>query len=252
MSGVSKCVSGGRKRDGVYPAARAVAELATHSVERQALSPHGRLGALVNALDESGKHARMGVGRAGGEKDRVGVPVQREDGSAERLLEVLRHPPVILLFEVTHGDDSGSRTDGEFRLIGRPANMGCRAVDAEENESGFPACGRRLPDKGITILRAGDNLPALGSDVNAGHGLVVSSELILQSKAISRASVKLDAGVPRNGKQVAISAERVVRDGLVEKQVDFGDGHDDWFCGRSSTLLSRVTKGMNGLGGDRC
>jgi non-canonical (house-cleaning) NTP pyrophosphatase len=49
---VGKRVSGRRERDRVDPTAGAVAEFTAHGVERQALSPNSRLGALVNALDE--------------------------------------------------------------------------------------------------------------------------------------------------------------------------------------------------------
>jgi hypothetical protein len=93
----------------------------------------------------------MGIGRAGSQEHRVGVPGQREDGRAQGLLEVFGNPPIVLLFEVADSDNAGSGADGELVLIGGPANVGSRTVDAEEDESGLPAGRRRLPDEGVTI-----------------------------------------------------------------------------------------------------
>jgi hypothetical protein len=82
-------------------------------------------------------------------------------------------------------------------------------------------------DGASRTLRASDNLPATRSNVDAGHSLVMSGKLIQQGEAVSRAIVKLDAGVASDSKQASIGAEGVVGDGLMEQQIDFGGRHDD-------------------------
>jgi hypothetical protein len=67
------------------------------------------------------------------------MPVNTGDSAADGLLQVLRHPPVVLLFEVAYSDEAVARADGEFGLIGRPTNKSSSAVDAEKNEGGLVA-----------------------------------------------------------------------------------------------------------------
>jgi hypothetical protein len=93
----------------------------------------------------------VGIGGAGSKQDGIRVPGDREYGRAERFLEMLGYPPVILLFKVADSDDAGAGSDSEFLLIGRPAYVGCRSVDAEENEGGLPAGRGWLPNEGIAI-----------------------------------------------------------------------------------------------------
>lgn len=60
----------------------------------------------------------MGVSGARSEKHGVGVPGEGSDGTANRLLQVLGDPPVVLLLEIADGDHAGSRADGELLLGG--------------------------------------------------------------------------------------------------------------------------------------
>jgi hypothetical protein len=93
----------------------------------------------------------MGIGRTGGEKHRIGMPREGENGRSERFLQMLGDPPVVLLLKIAHSDDTSSRSNGKLALIGRPADVGCCTIDTEENEGRFPAGWRRLPDQSIAI-----------------------------------------------------------------------------------------------------
>jgi hypothetical protein len=61
------------------------------------------------------------------------VPCESRDGTANGLLQVLRDPPIVLLFEVADGDNAGSRANGEFLLRGGPPDECGGAVDAQED-----------------------------------------------------------------------------------------------------------------------
>ena len=71
-------------------------------------------------------------------------------------------------------------------------------------------------------LVAGHDPAAPGSNVDAGDGLVVSFELIVQLKGISNPLVQVDGRVSRDSQSLAISRVRVVRDGAVKEVVNFG------------------------------
>lgn len=141
------------RREGasVHPRGRVVEKLATYSVEWQALTPRARLRPRVDALDEAAEHARMPVCATGGDEDRVWVPRDRGDCATDGLLEMLGHPPVVLLLEVADSDGAGAATDCEFGLRGGPAHAGCRAVYAEEDKGRLPTLGRLLPDVGVAV-----------------------------------------------------------------------------------------------------
>ncbi len=123
-------VAAGREGDRVHPARRVVEVLAADGVEGQALAPDAGLGLGVHALDEAGEDARVGVGRAGRKEHRVGVPRDAGDCAADRLLHVLRHPPVVFLLKVADGDDAVARADGKLGLGRRPAHKRRGAADA--------------------------------------------------------------------------------------------------------------------------
>lgn len=151
MRGEREGVPRGREGDGVHPPRSVVEVFAADGVEGEALAPDGRLGTLVDALDEAREDAGVRVGGARGEEDRVGVPVERGDGAADGLLEVFGHPPVVFFFEVADRDQPGAGADGEFLLVGRPAHEGGGAIDAQKDEGGFPARGGLFPDVGVAV-----------------------------------------------------------------------------------------------------
>lgn len=116
MRGKCKSVSAGRKGDRVNPASRVVQVFSADGVEGQSLTPDARLGTLIDALDKGGQNSGMRIGRAGCEEHRVGVPSNAGDGAADRLLQVLRNPPVVFLLEVANGDDAVTGAHGKFGL----------------------------------------------------------------------------------------------------------------------------------------
>lgn len=91
-----------------------VQELSADGVEGQTLAPNGRSRSLVDTLDEGAENASVSIGAAEGKQDTVGVPGNAGDGAAERLLEVLGHPPVVLFLKVADSSNSGTAADGKL------------------------------------------------------------------------------------------------------------------------------------------
>lgn len=118
VSGESEGIATRGEADTLDPASSVVQVFTTDGVEGETLAPSARFRALVNALDEAREDAGVGVGGARSQEHGVGVPRESGDGTADRLLQVLRDPPVILLLKVADGDHAGSRADGEL-LLGR-------------------------------------------------------------------------------------------------------------------------------------
>ena len=207
VSGESKSVSTGRKGDSLDPASGIIQELSTDCVEGETLTPGAWLGTVIDTLDEAGEYSGVGVGRARSKQDRVRVPCQCSNGTPDGLLQVLRDPPVVLLFEVANGDHTSPGTDGEFLLRGGPSDKGCGTVDAEKDQCRLPARGSLLPNISITVcdtnqisliraeselgenkrltLRASHNATAVGCNVHAGDSLLVALELIAQRELVA-------------------------------------------------------------------
>lgn len=116
MRSKGKSVSAGRKGHRVDPTSRIVQVFSADSVEGQSLAPDTRLGALIDTLDKGGQHSGMGIGGAGCEEHGVGVPGDAGDGAADRLLQVLRNPPVVFLLEVANGNDAVTGAHGKLGL----------------------------------------------------------------------------------------------------------------------------------------
>lgn len=146
-------IATGAERDAMHPASSIVQILAADGVERQTFTPDAWRWALIDALDEAAEDARVTICAAGSEQDAVRMPGDGRNGAADRLLQMLGHPPVVLGFEVADGDSSGAGADGEFGLVGRPASAGSGTIEAQENERGLVASGGRFPDVGIAILK---------------------------------------------------------------------------------------------------
>lgn len=238
VSSKGKAITARGERNRVNPASRVVKVLSTDSVEWESLAPNSGSRTGVHPLDEGGKDSGVGIGGAGGKEDRVRVPGNARDGAANGLLEMLGNPPVVLLLKVADGDDAVAGADGELGLGRRPAHKRGSSADSEQNESRLVTGRRGLPDQGVTVLRAGHNAPAVGSNVDTRDSFVVALELILQLVGIADLAVKLNSGVASDGEDGMISRERVVGDGVVEEVVNFGSGHGEGIGDRSSSLLS--------------
>ena len=79
------------------------------------------------------------------------MPGYVSDRASDRLLHVLRHPPVVLGFEVADRDDARAGPHGEFGFRGGPAHARGGAVDAQKNESGLPALRAGFPDVCVAV-----------------------------------------------------------------------------------------------------
>jgi len=80
------------------------------------------------------------------------VPGDTGYGRSDGLLDVFGDPPVVLFLEVTDRNEAGARTDCELGLGRCPADARGSAVDAQEDEGGFPALRGGLPDVCIAVL----------------------------------------------------------------------------------------------------
>lgn len=61
--------------------------------------------------------AYLHISTSSGEQDVVRVPVEAENGAADRLFDVLAHPPVIVLLKVTDADATRSGRDSKLVLF---------------------------------------------------------------------------------------------------------------------------------------
>lgn len=147
----SEAVSAGREGDRVDPTGRVIQELSANSVERQPLTPCTGIRSLVNALDEGREDSSMSIGRTGGKKNGIGVPGDARDGATNRLLQVLRHPPIVLLFEVTDRNNAVTGAHGKLGFIRRPTDKGRSSADSKQDQSWLVTGRGRLPDEGISI-----------------------------------------------------------------------------------------------------
>ena len=74
-------------------------------------------------------------------------------------------------------------------------------------------------------LRASDNSAAVKCNVYASDCFVMTFELVLEFESIACSTVELDTGVSCDCKGLPICGEGMVRNGTVEKVVDFWSSH---------------------------
>lgn len=68
------------------------------------------------------------------------MPINREHGASDRLLDLLRGPPVHLLIEGTDADGPSPTGDSKLVFEGTPAYLCRSTIDFQNDES-------RLPDR---------------------------------------------------------------------------------------------------------
>jgi len=151
MSSKGQDISAGRERDGVDPASGVVQELSAHGVERKSLTPHTGGGTAIDTFDEGGEYPSVGVGRPSSKEDGVRMPGDSSNSTSNRLLQMLRNPPVILLLKVTNGNDAVARSYSKLGLGRRPSSK-CRSSGNSQKHKGWLVSGRRrFPYQSITI-----------------------------------------------------------------------------------------------------
>ena len=151
MASEGKYVSAGGEAHSVDPSSRVIQKFTTDSIERETLSPGARLRTGVDPLDKGRKDSSVRVGRSSSKQHRVRVPGKGSNSTSNRLLQVLRNPPVVFLFKVAYCDHTGSRTNGKLVLRWRPAHKCCSPVDSKEDQSRFPARRGLFPNVCVTI-----------------------------------------------------------------------------------------------------
>lgn len=114
MSSEGKSITTGGEGNTLDPTSGIIQEFTADGVERQTLTPSARLRASVDTLNEAGEDAGVGVGGSSCQQYGIRVPRQGCNGAANRLLQVLGDPPVILLLEVTDSNHSSTGADGKL------------------------------------------------------------------------------------------------------------------------------------------
>jgi hypothetical protein len=122
------------------------------------------------------------------------MPIDAQDGTPDRFLEVLANPPIALFVKGAHTDRAGTGATGKLVFVRGPADKRCCTIETEEDERGFPgSVGLSFPDICIAlkdtsvwtwgawgwyVLRTGDDAIGLGGPVNTCNQLVVLQQLL--------------------------------------------------------------------------
>ena len=122
LTSESQNVARRRESNSVNPTATGAGKFPTKGIERQLLSPNTWLRPtepssrqsdlervnilLIYILDKGREHSSLHVRGPSGEKNIVRMPVKREDGRPDRLLQEARYPPVILGVKGANSDGS--------------------------------------------------------------------------------------------------------------------------------------------------
>lgn len=240
-----KSIARWREGNAVDPASSRVEELAADGVERQSLAPSTWLRTLVRAFDEARQDSSMSIRRSSCQQHSIRMPCHSCDSRSKRLLQVLAHPPIVLLFKVADCNDPRAASNSKLVLQRAPSYTGGSPVDSQQHQSWLPSALRgRLPDVGVAVLRACDDAAAVRCNVNARHKLVVAAKLILEFETRSGGAVELDVVVAGHGKSIAVGGEGVVADGGVEEMVHLRGRHLDVYVFRSrNQILEQRTGG---------
>lgn len=227
-------VAARRERHALDPAKGGSRELAAHGAEGKALAPDTWRGLGVDALDVRAEDARDAVRASRGEEHIVRVPVERRDGRAQRALDVLGNPPVVVFLERTHGNRTRTARDSKLVLVRAPAHGRCGPVEAEENERRLPDeravhVWHLRPDVCVAVLRARHETVRARRPVEASDELVVLSERVLDDPAVR--GLRIDRDVRRvlhHSDARAVCIERVRRERRVGELVHLERHLEDW------------------------
>jgi hypothetical protein len=119
------------------------------------------------------------------------MPVNLDD-SGLVLLDVLGHPPVIVLLKVANTHTFGSRSHSKLVLFGTPFHVSSSSVDTKNYKYWLPFVAIQRPYVGITIVRARHDSVGLGSPVNSSYNLVVLGESGLEYVVVSLSGIDVD------------------------------------------------------------
>ena len=216
------------KRNAMDPASRVIKVLPADRIKWQPLTPHTRLRPRIHPLDKPREHPRVTIRAPGRQQHRVRMPRHSRDRALDRLLQMLAHPPVVLLLEVTYSNNPRAAPNRKLLLVRAPPHERRGAVDPQEHQRRLPARRRRLPHVRVAVLAAGYDHAGAGRDVHACYGLVVALELVLErvfAGSGAGAGVEFDVVGAGDGEGLVVGGEGVVGDGGVEEVVDFWGCH---------------------------
>jgi hypothetical protein len=138
------------------------------------------------------------------------MPIKREDSRPERLLDVLRDPPIALPIKLTYGNRPRPTRDGKLLLVGRPPHECRRAVQPQEDEGRLPSgdagvgVGQEVPDVGVAVVGASDDPVGVRSPVNTRYKLVV---LLFRSESGRLRVASLAVSCRRTSVSVVVSSQ---------------------------------------------
>lgn len=187
----------------MYPAAalRGILELGHQLTERHSIAPGRRRRLTLHVLDIGRKYACLVIGRAGHQQHIIRMPVERRNGRANRFLDVLRHPPIVLRLKVTDGNEASARANRQFILERRPLDARCTAIDAQQYQRWLPfAVGGLRPNVGVPVDGTGDDAIGVRRPVDAHHTQIMFAQNVQQRPVGAATLVNMHFGVVwRNG-----------------------------------------------------
>lgn len=200
MADPANLVAVAGEADAVNPAAAlaGILELGHQLAERHPVAPGRRRRLALHVLDVGGEDARLVVGGARDEQHIVRMPVERRDGRADRLFDVLRHPPIVLRLKVADGDEAGARAHGQLILQRRPLDARRAAIDAQQHQRRLPFAVRaQRPNVRVPVDGTGDDSVGVGRPVDAHHAQIMLSQNVQQRPVGAAALINVHFGVVR-------------------------------------------------------
>lgn len=158
-----------------------ILELGQHLPQGFLRTPSRRFRVLLDVLDVSGKHPNLVIGRTGHQQHIVRMPIQRCHRRTDRLLDVLRNPPIVLRLKVAHRNQPGAGSHRELVLQRRPTDARRSPVDPQQNQRRLPLAVVPLgPNVGIPIDGASHNPIGIRSPIDAHDAQIMLVQHIQQ------------------------------------------------------------------------